>query len=234
MSLRVLDLFSCIGCHAAGLHAAGDFRTVQFVEKNPHRQARLSYQFPGIPIHDDVRTYSGRTGEADIIVGGPPCQNTSVAAAVHGGRTGASLWCEQQRITDRVQPEWVVVEQPPGNQYWEATVAHDLAGIGYHTARAEFAASDLGAPHPRRRVFILAHRDLSRLALAWRSIPSEIAEFARASANRNPWATPFVGPVGVDARDGRGLERQERVEAIGDSNPPAMMEVIGRAILAAA
>lgn len=231
--LTVLDIFSCIGCHAIGLHAAGDFRTTQFVENKPSRQLRLVEMFPEIPIHDDVCTYPGTPGEADVIVGGPPCQKTSVIAAVHGNRTGATLWPEMRRIAHRVQPKWIVVEQPTGSAEWEANVARDLAVIGYHSARSEFAASDLGAPHPRRRVFILAHRSLPRLEVAWRRIPSEIDRIARAGADGNPWDAAFSGVLGVDAGDGRGREREERIEAIGDSNPPAMMEVVGRAILSA-
>lgn len=231
--LRVLDLFSCLGSHAKGLHATGGFRTVRFVEINPYRRARLARLFPGIPIDDDVRTYDGIEGEADLIIGGPPCQRTSVLAAIHGRRSGETLWPEQGRITARVRPGWVVVEQPPGNAAWEANVARDLARLGYCIARAEFAASDLGAPHQRRRVFLLAHRDLPRLEIAWRSIPSEIARFARSGPDRNPWVAGFAGSVGVDAGDGRGRVRQERIEAIGDSNPPAMAEVIGLAILTA-
>ena len=83
---RVLDLFSCIGNHKRGFDRAGQFETVAFVEANTWRRQKLAEFFPGIRVHDDVRTYQGQHGDADIVVGGPPCQKTSVAAAIHGRR----------------------------------------------------------------------------------------------------------------------------------------------------
>lgn len=53
--IRVLDFFSCIGCHAIGLGRVGSFETVAFCESNPWRRARLAERFPGIPIDEDVR-----------------------------------------------------------------------------------------------------------------------------------------------------------------------------------
>lgn len=238
--MRVLDLFSCIGLHADGLHAAGPFVTTAFIERSEWRRAEIARRYPGVPVYDDVRTYHGQRGEADIIVGGPPCQATSVAAAIHGKRTGGSLWPDMLRIADEVRPEWVVVEQPPGNASWEAQVADDLCGIGYHTARAEFEARDVGAPYLRRRVFILASPGLPRLEVAWAAIPSEIEWVARAANARAAWNPDQLGTLCVDAlsagemEPGASRERRERIEALGDSNPPQMMTAIGRAILAAA
>lgn len=48
--MNVLDLFSDIGGHALGLAAAGDFRTVQFVEIDPARRRLLAHHFPGVPL----------------------------------------------------------------------------------------------------------------------------------------------------------------------------------------
>lgn len=230
--MNVLDLFSNIGSHALGLAAAGGFRIVQFVEIEPRRQRLLAYRFPGIPIHGDIKTFAGVT--ARLAIGGPPCQGTSVAAAIHGKRTGESLWPEMLRVGLHSGVEWFVVEQPPGNAQWEAEVTEGLARSGYHSARAEFAACDIGAPHIRRRVFILAHPCLSRLTVAWEAIPSEIEWFARSAASRNPWrAGPPRGLRVVDGPSG-WLDRNAAVQAIGDSNPPAMATVIGRAIMRAA
>lgn len=87
--IPVLDLFSAIGCHAIGLHRAGPFKTVQFCEVNSWRRTQLANLFPGVTIHDDVRTL--QPIPARVVVGGPPCQATSVAAAIHGYRDGSSL-----------------------------------------------------------------------------------------------------------------------------------------------
>lgn len=238
--MGVLDLFACVGCHAIGFARVPGFQTTRFIELNPVRRAVLTRRFPGVPQHDDVTTYAGQFGEADVIVGGPPCQATSVVAAVHGYRTGASLWPDMLRVCLDVRPEWIVVEQPPGNARWEADVAGDLAGAGYHSARIEFEARDVGAPFERRRVFILACPSLPRLAIAWQAGPSEVERVARAADARGAWDARVLGALRVDARSAGEMDRsesrmrRERIEALGDSNPPEMMEVIAGCIRAAA
>lgn len=106
--MRALDLFSCIGCHAIGFSRAG-IETIALCEVSPWRRARLAERFPGVPIHDDVRTMP--IIATDIAIGGPPCQATSVAAAVHGKRTGRSLW--PHMLAAVAECDCIVVEQPP-------------------------------------------------------------------------------------------------------------------------
>jgi site-specific DNA-cytosine methylase len=235
--MKALDLFSCIGCHAIGFDRAG-IETVGFCEFNPWRQERIAELFPGKPIHDDVRTFAGIP--SDIVIGGPPCQATSVAAASSGKRTGATLWPEMLRIVVNTSPEWVVVEQPPGNAGWEAQVYSDLSGAGYHVGRFEFGACDIGAPFLRRRVFVVACTVFERLAIAWSEIPRQVAEGRRTADARGDWDAGKLASLPVDARSAgefdRGpasRERREWIEALGDSNPPHMVEAIGRAIVAA-
>lgn len=236
--MKSIDLFSCIGCHAEGFRRAG-IETVALCEINPYRRAILRSKFPGVPIYDDVRTMPAPDAAFAIVAGGPPCQRTSVAAAIHGYRTGESLWSQMLRIGLDVAAEWIVVEQPPGNAAWEAQVADDLCCAGLHVARVEFEARDVGAPYPRRRVFILASPSMSRLAVAWRSVPSEIERVKRAADARGDWDPDQLAALRVDARSAGEMERSEsairrdRIEALGDSNPPHMAEVIGRAIMEA-
>lgn len=233
--MRSIDLFSCVGCHAIGFHRAG-IETVVFVESSAARRAVLKVHFPNIPTHHDVRTF--KPGRAEIVVGGPPCQNTSVASAIHGRRTGQSLWPAMRRVAKESGAFWVVLEQPPGAEEWERKVAADLRRDGYHTARIEFAAFDVGAPYQRRRVFVVACPSLSRLAFAWSAVPSEIERVKRAAVSRGAWSPRKLAALRVDARsagevDGESATRRERIEALGDSNPPEMAEVIARAIVRA-
>ena len=235
--LTSLDLFSCIGCHAIGMERAG-IHTVALCEVSPWRRARLAEKFPTTPIYEDVRTFNGIP--ANIIFGGPPCQETSVAAAIHGKRSGRSLWGQMLSIGLNIRAEWFVVEQPPGNATWEAKVNRDLSWYNYHVARVEFGACDVGAPYLRRRVYLIASPSLSRLEIAWRAVPSAI-ESVKGSANaRGDWDPDQLEAIPVDARAAdefdfgpKSAERREWIEALGDSNPPHMAEVIGRAIVAA-
>lgn len=230
--MRVLDVFSCIGFHAAGLQRAGEFEIVGLCEANPRRRAELARLHPETPIHDDIRTMPAI--RADIIFGGPPCQQTSVAAAIHGKRTGHSLWPYMLCAGLNAGVEWFVVEQPPGNKAWETEVAHHLSRTGFHVARFEFGASDVGAPYPRRRVYLIACASLPRLEVAWGAGPSAIDRAKRSAIARGDWDPDSILPFDMDSwRTEDVHERRERIEALGDSNPPAMAEVIGHMLLAA-
>jgi site-specific DNA-cytosine methylase len=236
--MMVLDLFSCVGCHAIGMARTGH-ETVAMCEVNPYRRAVLERHFPEVPVHDDIRTFAGL--RADVAFGGPPCQKTSVAAAIHGRRSGETYWPDMLRVGLASSVDWFVVEQPPGNAEWETNVAGDLSGAGFHVARLEFAACDIGAPFERRRVFILACTSMSRLAVAWSAGPSAIERVKRSADARGTWDPDKLLALRVDARSAgemdRGAqsrERRERIEALGDSNPAEMAEVIGICLAEAA
>ncbi|HEV2674123.1 MAG TPA: DNA cytosine methyltransferase [Aliidongia sp.] len=232
-----IDLFSCIGCHVIGFQRAG-IETIALCEKRPARRAILAKNFPEIDIYEAVEWFPSIP--ADIIIGGPPCQRTSVASAIHGYRSGASLWPWMLSAGINACAEWFVVEQPPGNSSWEAEVSADLSGIGYHVARFEFGAHDIGAPYIRRRVFLVACTSLQRLALTRAALPSAIDTVKRAADARGSWSADQLGTLRVDAQSAGEMDRDsranrvrtERIEALGDSNPPEMAEVIGRAIMA--
>lgn len=237
--LTSLDLFSCIGFHALGFKRAG-IETVALCESRPERRIQLGHMFEGVTIFDDVRTLGVQVPSARICIGGPPCQRTSVASAIHGYRTGESLWPFMLHAGLCAGADWFVVEQPPGNAAWENEVTLSLSQAGRHVARIEFGASDIGAPYLRRRVYLVACTSLPRLEVARSAIPSAIESVKGAANARGDWDPDQLAALPVDARSAgefdQGLasaSRQERIEAFGDSNPPHMAEVIGRAIVAA-
>jgi site-specific DNA-cytosine methylase len=250
--LNVVDLFSCVGCHTLGLRAASpDFRTVIHCERRPYRRRVLSERFPEIPVHPDVRELRGVDVASILdrslpvlVVGGPPCQNTSVAAAYTGTRTNESLYPEMFRIADELDAEWVVVEQPQGAAIWEHRATEGLRSLGWSVARLEFGASDTGSPYLRRRVFLLACSELRRLEVAVQEAPKQLRivrdrEASRRAAREAQLRSLRVDVEPADRLDGRrrlrdGGVRVERIEALGDSNPPEMMEVIGRCVASAA
>lgn len=231
--IRVLDVFSCVGFHALGLRQASpQFEIIALCEANERRRRVLAQMHPGVPLYDDIRTMPAIS--ADVCFGGPPCQETSVAAAIHGYRSGASLWPYMFTAGLDAGVEWYVVEQPPGNKAWEAAVHRHLSRAGFHSARFEFGLSDLGGPYPRRRVYILACTSLPRLEVAWAARSSAIESATRSAASRGDWHPDTVPAFDLDAwRSEDVLERRERIEALGDSNPPAMAEVIGHMLSSA-
>lgn len=235
--MKSLDLFSCIGCHAIGFERAG-IETKALCEINPWRREILAKRFPKAEIYGAIQFCPNVP--ADIVFGGPPCQQTSVAAAIHGKRTGTSLWPYMLSLGINSGAEWIVVEQPPGNAAWETQVSDDLSGVGYHVARFEFGACDVGAPYLRRRVYLVACTSMPRLEIARQSLPRTIEEVARAADARGDWDADQLAALPVDARTAgefdfgpASRERREWIDALGDSNPPHMAEAIGRAIMSA-
>ncbi len=139
-----------------------------------------------------------------------------------------SGWCEAVPLAG------LLSSSPPGNKAWETQVESDLAGAGYGVKWLGLSAAGLGAPHLRRRRFALAHRDHERLEIAWQAGPREAERIKRGAADGNPWRAPVPRTLRVADGVPGGLDRKKRIMAIGDSNPPVMLTVIGRAILEAA
>ncbi|MBR5889264.1 MAG: DNA cytosine methyltransferase [Akkermansia sp.] len=151
-----------------GILAAGllGLHTVCAVEIEPSaREMLLARQRDGVlprfPIWDDVQSFDGRPwrGLVDVISGGFPCQDISVAgrgAGIEGERSG--LWREMFRIVCEVRPRFVFVENSPLLvSRGLSVVLGDLASAGYDACWCVLGADDVGAPHVRKRFWLLAH-----------------------------------------------------------------------------
>ena len=158
--MKVLDLFSGIGGFSLGLEAAG-METVAFCEREPFCQAVLKKHWPDIPCHEDVTTLDGKqyNGTIDVIAGGFPCQDISLAgkgAGLAGERSG--LWFEYLRIIKEVQPRYVIIENVSAlRSRGLEEVLRSLAEIGYDAEWHCIPASAIGAPHRRDRIWIVAY-----------------------------------------------------------------------------
>ena len=139
------------------------------IEKYP-RQVLLQRQRDGIlpkfPIWDDVCTFDGRPwrGSVDVLCGGFPCQDISAAgkgAGIAGARSG--LWKEYARIIDEIRPRFVFAENSPLlRTRGLGVVLEDLAALGYNARWCVLGARDVGAPHKRDRMWVLANNDNPR------------------------------------------------------------------------
>lgn len=158
--MRVLDLFAGIGGFSLAAHWMG-WETVAFVERDEYAQKILAKNFPGIPIYDDVRTFDGTKfrGTVDIICGGFPCQDISAAGkqvGIRGERSG--LWSELHRIIGEIRPQYAVVENVAALLgRGMDVVLGELSEIGYDAEWRVFSACELGFPHARERVFLVAY-----------------------------------------------------------------------------
>lgn len=159
MTLTIGSLFSGIGGLELGLEWAGLGPVAWQVEINPQARSVLEQHWPEATRHDDVRSVGSATlSPVDLICGGFPCQDVSSAgkrAGLDGARSG--LWFEFHRVVSELLPQWVVVENvASGANRWVDAVVEGLEQLGYACLPIPLAAADVGAPHLRARVFIVA------------------------------------------------------------------------------
>ncbi len=144
----------------------------------------LERNFPGVPNFRDVSKVDWAAVEpVDILTGGFPCQDLSLAGKRAGLRDGtrSGLWSEFAEAIRVIQPKFVVIENVRGllsaSAYSDleycpwcmgdergepvlralGAVLGDLADIGYDAEWTGLRAADAGAPHNRFRIFIIAY-----------------------------------------------------------------------------
>lgn len=182
--LRVLDLFSGIGGFSLGLERVG-FTTVAFCETDSYCRRILAKHWPRVPIYGDIRELSAARLaadriECDVLTGGFPCQDISVAgrgAGLAGARSG--LWREYARLIGELRPQYAIVENVTALlTRGLGEILGDLVEIGYDAEWHCIPASYLGAPHQRDRIWIVAYpgsgavRDREqRAAPGWLELP---------------------------------------------------------------
>jgi DNA (cytosine-5)-methyltransferase 1 len=161
--LRTLDLFSGIGGFALAAHWMG-WQTTQFVEINPFCQQVLTKNFPDIPIHHDIKTFTANQNEYDIILGGSPCQNFSL----QGDRTGITgsksvLFFEYARLVQEIRPQGFVLENVVAIGQYLPQVLQCFKEIGDYECRwFRLSASSLGGVHQRNRFFLVGYRTIAQ------------------------------------------------------------------------
>ena len=161
--MNELALFAGAGGGILGGHLLG-WRTVCAVEWEPYPASVLCARqndglLPPFPIWDDVQTFDGKpwAGIVDVISGGFPCQDISAAgkgAGIDGERSG--MWAQMARIICEVRPQYVFVENSPMlTSRGLGRVLGDLAAMGFDARWGVLGASDVGANHKRKRIWIV-------------------------------------------------------------------------------
>lgn len=178
MGQVINGLALCAG--AAGLElgvaaALGEhYRAIAYVERAAEAACLLADHMAAsllapAPIWDDVKTFDGKPwrGVVDIVTAGFPCQPFSVAGLRRGHEDERHLWPHIARIIGECQPGIVFLENVPGllttgtpdGRYAYEHVEGDLRALGFQVAAGIFSAAEVGAPHQRERLFILAVAD---------------------------------------------------------------------------
>ncbi len=242
--MNVLDLFSGIGGFSLGLERAG-MRTVAFCEIDEWCHPILAGQWPGIPIYSDVRALTAERLRsdgivADLIAGGFPCQDASIAnitgAGTDGARTG--LFAEAVRLAGELQAGLVMENVTGLLDRGFGDVLGALAAIGYNAEWERISARDAGADHERERLWIMAHPRSAR----WEGLVQNNGILSRAKASLAEhgnqafaeWRSLVAHQPVLRGVDGLSIAMERRrLHQVGNAVAPIIPEAIGRAIMMA-
>lgn len=218
-ALRIGSLFSGIGGLELGVMSAlADLGVAAEVswqaEKDPYARAVLAKHWPQVHRYQDVRDVDEHAPPCDLVCGGFPCQDLSIAGkrvGLDGARSG--LWSEFVRVIRVLRPRIVVVENVPELLAHLGRVLGPLAALGYDATWDVFSAAEVGAPHLRERLFILAHAngdrigdEVEQVSLAERSSAARAGDDggARPVADAEGQRPRYRQPSEGDAGEGRG------------------------------
>lgn len=181
--MRSGELFAGVGGLGMAVDEVFGSEPAWFCEFDKAPSKVLAYRHPDIPNYGDVTAVNWPdTPRVNILAGGFPCQDVSLAGRRRGMRDGtrSGLWSEYVKAIDELRPDWVVIENVRGLLSADAAgnvepcpwclgdegeqhalralgaVLGDLAELGFDAEWTGIRASDVGAPHGRFRVFILA------------------------------------------------------------------------------
>ena len=149
-----------------GLELAGvEARTVSYVEIEAFACANLVAKMEtgalaAAPIWTDLKTFPAELfrDRVDILTGGYPCQPFSAAGKRAGKNDPRHLWPWIRQHVDTIRPSHCFFENVEGHiSLGLREVIEDLESLGYTTTWGIFSASEVGAPHQRKRVYIMAN-----------------------------------------------------------------------------
>lgn len=176
--MRELSLFSGAGGGLLGTHHLLGWECIGYVEWDEYCQRVLAARIrdgllPRAPIFGDVRQFvqSGAAREyrgfADVVTAGFPCQPFSVAGKQRGADDHRNMWPATIATIRMVRPRYALLENVPGllNSGYFGTIVRDLATCGYGVRWRILSAAELGAPHKRDRLWIVAHATGERAEL---------------------------------------------------------------------
>lgn len=168
--MNELSLFTGGGGGVLGTMLLG-FRHVGYVEWDDYCQRIIRQRIDdGIlreaPIFGDIRAFisdgyaAAYKGLVDVVTAGFPCQPFSVAGKRKGADDERNMWPATRDVIRIVKPGFVLLENVPGIRRYLPVVIRDLRRLGYTVRRPlQLGADDVGAPHRRKRVWILADAD---------------------------------------------------------------------------
>ena len=141
------------------------YRAVCWVERDAYAASSLVARMEeaaldDAPVWSDLAAFDGRPwrGAVDIVTAGWPCQPFSVSGKRRGSADERHLWPHVRRVLVETGAPLLFAENVPGHVSLGLDVVRaDLQDLGYDVEAGLFSAAETGAPHERRRLFLLAH-----------------------------------------------------------------------------
>ncbi len=158
---KVVGLFAGIGGVERGLARSGH-ETLLFCENEPAAMAVLAHRFPGIELHDDVRTLHALPDDTTLVVAGFPCQDLSQAGTTKGlAGSRSGLIGEVFRLIEAHRTPWLLLENVPfmlqlGRGEAMNVITERLEDLGYRWAYRVVDSRAFGLPQRRRRIYLVA------------------------------------------------------------------------------
>lgn len=241
--LTVGSLFSGIGGLELGLEQTGHYETLFQVEKDAFCQKVLARHWPHVMRFDDVRDVGRHNApNVDVLCGGFPCQDISAAghgSGLIGGRS--KLWWEFLRIIREIKPRYVIIENVKALiNRGLLTILRCLDQCGYDAEWSVVSARDMGAPHLRDRVFVVAHADRRRRETSHDKLESTSKHIFEKTHNRS-WEENSKSDRGFSGRvylvPKTNIHRmaygvpsrldKDRLKALGNAVVPAVGRFVG-------
>lgn len=239
--IKIGSLFAGIGGFELGLERGiPNSKTVWQVEQDKYCQTILKKHWPQAQLYDDVCTVGAHNLEpVDVICGGFPCQDISVAGkgkGINAERSG--LWWEMYRVISELRPTVAVLENVPAITTRGGTqVIAALAKIGYDCEWQIISARMFGAPHIRKRWFCVAHTNSERqqehtnITITVETKRQLISRSCEASQSDRTeyWQRPTTVTPLCSLDDGVS-NRVARLKALGNAIVPQCSEYVGQCI----
>ena len=235
--LNAIDICAGSGIGSWAFERIGFARTVCYVEYDPYcqrlLQARMrSGDLAPAPIWDDLKTFDGRPwrGCVDFVFGGVPCQSYSCAGKQLGADDPRDLWPDFRRVLGEIRPGLMLLENVAGfasHRDGLRRVLGDLAEDGWDAVWTIVSAADAGAPHLRKRVWILAYPgSAGRQQITGSAYGDEGPDEGRTSAEVYQLAGFSRGPR-LEERRGVGGDPREEQQAAQRSGATDVADAAG-------
>jgi DNA (cytosine-5)-methyltransferase 1 len=188
-----------------------------YAEIEPAACQVLAHHYPNVPNLGDITKIDWSEVEpVDVITGGYPCQPFSHAGNRKGKNDVRHLWPNVLDAIRAIRPTYAILENVSGHlTLGFADVLADLAEIGWSCEWGTFRASDVGAPHRRERIFILAHtqHDGSLASQGRRSVRTDVVQGRQQQQERSQRESQGSGrsqSAADTSGDGHGIELHAR------------------------